>query len=507
MKVTLIQAPAWGIDTPPLNLAVLASVLKKNGHKVNVIDINNELYHKTDSKYKAKWGSGDFLAWEDRNYVERFFAENKGIIDLILKQKSLIDSAVVGFSITSSTKLASMELADKIKFLDKNKLIVFGGYLCVRQRQAGHFLNEKNVDAVILGEAEATFPDFLNKLEKNKKISFCKGVIYKKGPDIIDCGDRPVIKDLDKLPFPDFGVFPLDKYKNFHKIPMRASRGCVLECVNCYLDYSWHEFRTMSGTRIFETVKYLAKKTGLNSIFFYDAILNGDMNVLMEFCELMAKYQRRAKTRISWGGTAVPLPELSRKAILKMKTAGCDYLYYGIQSGSQRVLDKMGRKFNILAAQRVIRDSHEAGIFTHVSFRVGFPLETEEDFKKTIEFVKRNSNYIDAISVPPVFDIPGNTDIYRDFKKFGVLSPAGGNYWRTKNGNTYPERLRRQEALGRTAAKLKIKGAEPELSAFMSRKSLDLERYRKYLKELKKAGTCLKKHAGAVPVNSWQVIN
>jgi hypothetical protein len=184
----------------------------------------------------------------------------------------------------------------------------------------------------------------------------------------------------------------------------------------------------------------------IDSFIFYDPLLNGNIRVLSRFCDLINDAVSQGVIRqVKWSGEAIIRPEMTIELLKKMKRAGCCDLSYGMESGSQSVVESMGKRFKISDAETVIRATHDAGIGVTLNFMVGFPTETEEFFQETLDFIKRNREYIDWVMPSESFCyIDKGTYLYEHAEEFGVLSFPHTNFWKSIDGkNNYPERLRR----------------------------------------------------------------
>jgi hypothetical protein len=129
-----------------------------------------------------------------------------------------------------------------------------------------------------------------------------------------------------------------------------------------------------------------------------------------------------------------------------MAKAGCNCIGYGLESGSQKIIDGMRKGFKIKDAERIIRDTYNAGIETILGIIIGFPGETEDDFKETLKFIERNKDYISWVHSPSECNVSFNNYIHNYPEKFNIiLAPnRDGELWYSKDGtNTHEERQRR----------------------------------------------------------------
>ena len=465
MKIILILVPSWGIETPHLGIALLAASLRKRGFEVQVFDFNVRVHNQ--HKEEGLWKGEEDLRWEDDRDVAKFIDENNKLLDLFVDEILAVDAGVIGFSIYNTTWRLSLELAKRIKKKDKNKLLIFGGQQCFPVLAAEGLINHDSVDAVIMGEGEEALVEFAGKIEKLKRMEFCPGVLYKENGKIINCGMRPPIANINNLPFPDFSYFRLSEYDNPHQLSILSSRGCPYPCVFCSTKLFWVTFRSMSGPRIFREIEYqLNRYQDVDFFTFNDHVVNADMRVLSDFCDLVldAKLNRcqdnSAWKKFNWRGAVVIREEMDADFMRKMRAAGCRELEYGVESASLVVRRSMNKSpYDLEILGRVINDTHNAGIDARVNFMFGFPGETQEDFQQTLDFLNKNRAAFSQVHASETFcHIDPGTYLSGHLHQLGVsekrLHPL---YWESEDGkNTYPERLRRHQEFCQLAVSLNI---------------------------------------------------
>lgn len=460
MKLALVQCPVWGTYDPPLALAQLSGCLRKVGHEVFCFDFNIIFYLNRTSNYKDSWAWEQSLSWYSEESVDKFFKDNKSYIEKGVNELITQGSKIVGFSVNAASRLSSLKIAAMIKDINKDIIIVFGGPLFFEKRFVEEILSLDYVDVVIPGEGEAAFVELADLISKRKDISLCNGVFYKKDGEIINTKPRGLIENLDTLPFMDFTDLPLSRYDDSRHIVFMASRGCLQRCAFCSSRAFWPKYRAMSGKRIFEEIKYHKKReTSLNPhlghVDFIDLMFNGNMKYLVEFCDLMIKEQMDIK----WSANMIIRPEMDNSVIRKMKDSGCEHIIFGIESGSQRVLDLMKKHYRIKDADRIIKDMHKAGIRVTGNFMFGFPGEREEDFKETLAFIRRNSGSLDRAYPSRTYcAIEEFSYLAGHLEEFGIKpNPPNHLFWESVDGrNTYPERLRKCREFSQLASSLGI---------------------------------------------------
>jgi len=466
MKVALIQCPCWGSESPPYPMALLSAILRRANHEVSSFDLNNALYCSGPQEYRKFWDDKDLYAfWSSRDLIERFIQDNRRMIDFQVERILSSDARIIGFTVHFSSLLVSLRIAEMIKKADKKRVIVFGGPDCCRQLRGFELIKEEAVDIVNVGEGDQSILELAKILESRDKVDYLKGALIKKNGTFLDCGDIDVVENINALPFPDYSDFSEDilsgLYRNPERLEILDSRGCITCCHFCSEWQFWKRFRSMSGERMFAEIVFQMKKyPKVDYFYFIGSLLNGDIKALSDFCDLVIING----LKIRWLGQAVIRREMTKELLQKIKKAGCQWLGYGIESGSQKVVDKMNKRFPIKLAEQVLRDTHDAGIQVQANFMFGIPTEREEDFKETLNFLRRNRESMDSILASQSFCvIDQDTYLYNHPEEFGILNREHHLYWEAEAGNTYTERFRRYEEFCKTAISLGI----PETSGVL----------------------------------------
>jgi len=446
MKIALIQCPAFGIDRPPLALGYLAAVLRERNYDVKCFDFNIRLYSDMDEDKKSLWDFGNVYRWFDENYFLQIDPlHKKRSIDWLNEVMSFNPDAV-GFSVQTSSLAYSAELAKLIKMVDPAKFVIFGGPITSTHSlgQNAYFLQLENelktkaVDAVVVGEGELTLIDLLDRFKNKSNLEDCKGTVFIRN-SVINNGPGTMVNNLDELPFPDFSDFSLDKYSNKlgKTLPILGSRGCIHKCVFCDDTLIWKKYRFRSAGNIFKEMS-LRKAQGVSSLEFNDLLINGDYGQLNELCDLLIG----SKPGISWGASASVDKHLDFQMLKKLKSAGCSYLNYGIESASPKVLKDMNKGFSIEEALRVIQDSYKARIKACTNWIVGFPTETDTDFQETLSFVRNKYKLIKDGLMVNSFMIKDHSLLHSNLDKYGIEFDQDHKWKTQEGGNT--EEIRRK---------------------------------------------------------------
>lgn len=364
MKILLIN-PKSPARTPlsteekliPMGLAHIGAICEKEGCDVKVID--------------------DYLL--DLPY------EKLG------KKISNISPDVIGVTIGSlvySEAVKTIQLCKKI--VPNAKIIAGGPHPTVMPEQT--LLDIPELDALVIGEGEETVAEVIERFRRNRNLENVKGACFKKGKKIIKNPPRLFIKNLDELPFPAWHLFPIEKYPrktNFLSVApvdnINSSRGCPFRCAFCSVKSIWGlTYRYFSPERSIEEMKYLIENYGAKGIYFREDNFTLNKRRVEELCKLMLK----ENLDIKW--VCESRVDLITKDVAKlMKRAGCETIWFGTESGSQRVLDKVLCKgITLEQTKRAFKILDGVGIRRGASFMVGVPGETIKDMYKTIEFTK-----------------------------------------------------------------------------------------------------------------------
>ncbi|MCX5713496.1 MAG: radical SAM protein [Candidatus Omnitrophica bacterium] len=461
MKVALILAPDWSRTKPPLSLALLSAALRERKHTVHCLDLNNQLYHRCQEEYKDKWEQKNDFYWKDICFVNRFIKDHRRILDDYIDY--IFDNGIylIGFSLYFPNQLMSLEIARLIKERDKNRITVFGGPQALPYIGGLEILRNESVDAIVVYEGERTIVELSEIVEAKGTLDVCPGVIFKKCGEIIDSGEREAIGNLDLLPFADFSDFFPYPYEHSDELPILSSRGCINSCLFCTGRLPWQRYRSQSGSRTFEEIRHQVERYPQIKFFsFHDCTVNGNLQELEHFFDLMIEEKRQGRMKdVRWWCQGVIRPAMNAAFLWKMREAGCWQINYGIESGSQKVVSRMGKNFGIETADEVVRNTHQAGISVSATFMFGFPGEEEGDFKQTIEFLERNKDSIDELIPSDGFcTIERPSPLYKHAQEYGLYSNPHPFYWETRDGkNTYPERFRRFDAFIRKSREAGIK--------------------------------------------------
>ncbi len=494
VEVALVQCPGWGRDCPPYAAAALSAYLRREGIGVKGFDLNNALYHGVPAAYRKLWDDKDYYVfWENPGRVAQLLRENPGLVNKFVDDVLATGARLIGFTTHTTSFLVSLEMARRIKRADPSRLIAFGGPQCSRAQAGPAFADEPCVDLVCLLEGEEVLREAVLSLRERGALDRpIAGTLMRLDGRVVDNGDRPLIEDLNALPFPDYSDFADGIRERMYRQPERLeildSRGCVRRCHFCSEWQFWRRFRTMDGDRMYrEMVHQMEAYPGVNYFYFIGSLLNGDMRALSRLCDRILE----DGVKVRFAGQAIVRPDMNRAVIRKLARAGCEWLGFGIESGSQKMLRRMNKHFTIANAEQVLKDCHEAGISVQINILFGPPGETREDFQETLDFLRRVRPHIDTVLASQSFTVVDKGTLYNTHPDlFGLTGVDHHLFWESKDGaNTYPERLRRYEEFCKLALELGV----PETSGVLSVKPdkwFLLGEYHRHKKQHVRAAFC-----------------
>jgi len=258
----------------------------------------------------------------------------------------------------------------------------------------------------------------------------------------------------------------------------------------------------MSGERIFQEIAFHKNiHRDLGHVRFLDLEFNGNMKSLIKFCDLM----KDKPLDINWSANMIIRPEMTGNVIRKMARSGCEHIIFGIESGSERILKIMNKNYSIKDADRTIKQMHESGICVTANFMFGFPGETEEDFEKTLDFIKRNAKFLDRVYPSRTyFALEEFSYVYDHPEEFGIRPGSKGHlYWESMDGlNTYPVRMDRCRRFCELALGLGIEVGSGVQTSVLQDEWFNLANYYETRQDYPKAIEYLSEYYKADPYNN-----
>ena len=282
-------------------------------------------------------------------------------------------------------------IARIIKKINKNCHIVLGGAHPTAMPEDS--INDESVDFLVLKEGEVTFKELVEFISEGKtNFEDIDGLAFKRNGKVIINKPRGYISDLDSVPFPARDLLDFKKYKSaptkriskYLSTSILTGRGCPYNCIHCISKCLWNRMcRFRSTKNVVDEIEHCVKKFGIREFNFYDETFTISEDRVIEICDEII----RRRLKIAWICFG-RVNRITRRMVRKMKQAGCRKISFGLESGSQEILDKMRKQATLDMARRAVKIINHEGINVHTSFMLGNVGETKETVKKTIEFAK-----------------------------------------------------------------------------------------------------------------------
>lgn len=335
---------------------------------------------------------------------------------------------LIMFSAYVSNLTVSLMMAQYIK-KHSSKRIFFGGPGIGLPEIYEYVMKLGFVDGCVIGEGEQTIIDIVDVFDGDIPAIGVPGFVVKNGAK--EFVPRPLIEDLDSLPYPNFSNFPtrghnLRAYLISGKdisIPVSTCRGCIMNCAFCSESKYWHRFRQRTVESVVDEIRAQIDRHKIRRIRFNDSLTNADKGWLDRFCEIVIK----ERIDVRWAFSYLRPSALDRTLATKMRTAGCEYVSLGLETGSQKVRQRLKKGTDDEEVMDVLESLESAGIKTQVNILSGFPNESWEEYYENIAFIDRwFSRTHNAESV--VFWLPAGllriepySDLYIHPDKYGIL--------------------------------------------------------------------------------------
>jgi len=442
----LVMMPKWAVYFAPYNIARLSAVARAAGYKTSVRDYNVETWHRLkntlDKDPYEGHGSKDYL-WLDEMYENTLKSHVDPLLEEYLEDLVSLKPDVVGFSLYYTNVIPSFWMAEQLKKrLPGVKIIGGGSHLQWHDEDSGG--RYPNFDHVIKGEAEELLLEILDKIDTGQTLDR-----YQYNSDF---GRRI---NLDSLPFPDYSDMNVNRYLVPNAISAEISRGCVAKCAFCAETLFW-KYRGRQGLRILDEVEQQYRTYGTNVFWFIDSLVNGNTNALREFA--LGVVERGLK--IKWKGYARCDDRMDFEYLRDLKNSGCFDLSFGIESGSQLVLDAMKKNTKVPVIERNLNDCKKLGISCSTNWMLGFPGEASDDFAKTMTMAWRVQSCVGNMSRQAMN--LGPSRIANDPERYNIHPKYFLNYWATTDlGNTKLHRLIRVKSFNILAEQMPKYSARP----------------------------------------------
>ena len=359
----------------------------------------------------------------------------------ILSQAERLQPELIVMDTSTPSIENDIRVGEKLKkVLPQSFIVLVGTHVSALPEET--LLKSDSIDAVARREYEYTVRE-LASLLANK--SLCPpdedglrniaGLSYRSNGKVVHNPDRPYIENLDELPWVS-RVYKkhlrVSDYFNpnalYPMVTLITSRGCPFSCTFCVYPqtFTGRRYRSRNIEDVINEMEFVVREfPEAKSIFFEDDTLTANKKRCLKFADAILK----RGIKMPW--TANSRIDLDLETMMKIKAAGCRELCVGFESGDQNVLNSMKKRINLDRMYQFMKDARKAVILIHGCFMMGFPGESIESIKKTIDLaIKLNP---DTVQFYPVMVYPG-TEAYAEYKKKGWLTAQDYDQWLTPEG-------------------------------------------------------------------------
>jgi len=390
LRILLLRPPATypsGAARPsvglPVGLLYVAAVLENAGHAVEILDaqVNVEVPVSRDPAGRTRLG----LPWEE--VASRVRERRPDIVGITSLFTSQAENAVRAAEVARSAAPAAL-------------IVVGGNHPTVRPDD--FFSKTDAVDIVCMGEGEYTMREIAEAVREERDVSRIPGTAVRGGDGARYNPARPPIGNLDELPFPAYHLARMEEYFLLHQrgftdrpvaasrgaeraVSVITSRGCPFNCVFCSIHlHMGRKWRAHSVGYVLNHLDHLVSKYGVTHVHFEDDNLSASPR---RFRELLEGFVRSGN-RFTWDTpNGVRVDTLTKEIVGDCVRSGCSYLIFGVESGNQKVLDGIvDKKLDLEDVKRAAAWCREAGLDAMSFFVIGFPGETPQDMRDTVDF-------------------------------------------------------------------------------------------------------------------------
>ncbi|MCM2267579.1 MAG: B12-binding domain-containing radical SAM protein [Elusimicrobiales bacterium] len=327
-----------------------------------------------------------------------------------------------GFSVCTSSHNTALHLARLVKKVDPGIQVIFGG---VQPSTLPRLLmKETAVDFAVQGEGEVTAAELVLALKAGAAPSSVAGLFYKKDGAAVFTGERPLIEDLDSLPFPAYDLMPMGRYtlpasRRMTSAPAASivtSRGCPYGCYFCSHNGIFRgKVRFRSARNVLDEMKLLVRDYGVGEFLVWDDsfLMRGDR--ALELCRLI----KEELPGITWSCSS-RADHMTPALAAALRAAGCRLVLFGVESGSEKILASINKGTRPEQVRAAVKACRENGLMSFCSFVIGTPDETEETVRETRRFaMELNPDFVIFCIFAP---LPGS-HFFSEFVKDSRLDP------------------------------------------------------------------------------------
>lgn len=373
---------------PPLATISAAAVLREHGHSVKLHDVMFEDNPDSIIPVLKEWQPDILVVCDDGfNYLTKMCLTNM--------RKAAWQMAAYG-----------KEHGCKVIFSSSDATDHTTSYL------------DHEIDFIVIGEVEQTLYELVNFLQQpTGQLQDIKGIAWKENDMVQKTAPRPVMQNLDQLPIPAWDLIDMQRYKEtwlsrhgYFSINCSTTRGCPFKCNWCAKPIYGNRYNARSPQHVIAELSYLQRTYGFDKIWFCDDIFGLKPNWVREFASLVKKEGLRFRFKIQSRADLL----LNDEQIKPLAEAGCEIVWIGAESGSQRILDAMDKGTTVAQIEKATSLLKEHGIKPAFFLQFGYPGEKMSDIRQTLDMLAALKPAEIGISVS--YPLPG-TRFYENVKE------------------------------------------------------------------------------------------
>jgi anaerobic magnesium-protoporphyrin IX monomethyl ester cyclase len=389
---------------PPLGLGYIASVLEGKGFRVRILDM-----------------------------------PPKGLVtEKILSHLPDESIPVIGMTCVAASFVHVRKIASSLKGHWPSSMLVIGGPFA-------SFIPEEvlrdtpEIDIVVRGEGDLTLAEIAERICSNRSLADVKGITYRsRDGRVIWNDDRPLIRNLDILPYPARHLLPMDAYRDLTEwTSIVSSRGCIYRCSFCSSSAFWqNSLRLRNPSLVVVEIEEILRRYGFAKLAFVD-----DLFTFGAWADSMFYEIEKRRLRFDWR-CCTRIDCVSEGSLRRAASVGCREITFGIESASKAVLDRVNKKIDTRTVRQVVSWAKEAGIAVKVNFILGLPGDSIETVRETENLIK--SLKADVVSLSVFTPYPGTKLLEHP----DTSLPETTSWW------TRPEQVEKTMMTGRNPASL-----------------------------------------------------
>lgn len=410
-RVALVIAPEWSPLAPPYGMARMSAISKAMGFETRCWDIN--IMTKWEAGCPEYWTAYEDWKWTDPHYSQNIHHRIEATMLKYIEQIVAYNPTVIGMSSWYTNDTCTMWMARQLRQRIPGVRIVIGGPNATQLK----ITDTSVADHVVSGEGELWWVKILEHYEN--PIDTIPHIC-------VQTKDQRV--DLDSMPPADYSDFDITLYDS-GGISCEFSRGCIASCVYCNETVFW-KFRARQSSAVIEEIELAYHNKGIRAVWFIDSLLNGNLRELRNFAEeLIAR-----RIQVGWTGYSRIDGKMDKEFWQLLKNSGATGFAFGVESGSQKVLNLMKKNCRVEHIEQNFRDLYHIDMMNNfATWFTGFPGEELTDVAQTLTMMWRLRESGMGAQSSGTCGLGHNTPLDLERERFGVAKQDWSWGWCTQD--------------------------------------------------------------------------